>query len=90
MSISSSICADYANKRKDRLAMGMNRARNTRSIVVYVNLIGGQDELIFDGNSFVVDHRGEILAEGRQFEEDFIVVDLDVSELRKFRQKDMK
>jgi len=36
----------------------------------------------------VVDHRGEILAEGRQFQEDFIVLDLDVSELRKFRQKD--
>ncbi len=78
----------YADKRKDRLAMGMNRARHTRTIVVYVNLIGGQDELIFDGNSFVVDHRGELLAEGRQFEEDFLVLDLDVSELRKFRQKD--
>ena len=78
----------FANKRKDRLAMGMNRARHTRTIVVYVNLIGGQDELIFDGNSFVVDHRGELLAEGRQFEEDFLVLDLDVSELRKFRQKD--
>ena len=78
----------YANKRKDRLAMGMNRARHTRTIVVYVNLIGGQDELIFDGNSFVVDHRGELLAEERQFEEDFLVLDLDVSELRKFRQED--
>lgn len=78
----------FANKRKDRLAMGMNRARHTRTIVVYVNLIGGQDELIFDGNSFVVDHRGELLAEGRQFEEDFILIDLDVNELRNFRHKD--
>lgn len=78
----------FANKRKDRLAMGMNRSRHTRTIVVYVNLIGGQDELIFDGNSFVVDHRGELLAEGRQFEEDFLVLDLDISELRKFRQED--
>jgi len=78
----------FANKRKDRLAMGMNRARHTRTVVVYVNLIGGQDELIFDGNSFVVDHRGELLAEGRQFEEDFLVLDLDISELRKFRQED--
>ncbi|RMD85653.1 MAG: NAD+ synthase [Calditrichaeota bacterium] len=78
----------YVEKRKVRLAMGMSRARTTRSIVVYVNLIGGQDELVFDGNSFVVDHRGNILAEGEQFAEDFLVLDLDVSQLRKFRQED--
>lgn len=78
----------HSAKRKDRLAIGMSRARHTRSIVVYVNLIGGQDELVFDGNSFVVDHRGEILAECLQFEEDFVAVDLDVGELREFRQGD--
>ncbi|MFQ5865712.1 MAG: NAD+ synthase [bacterium] len=78
----------YVEKRKERLAMGISRARYTRSIVVYLNLIGGQDELVFDGNSFVVDHRGEIIAEGRQFEEDFIVADIELTALRRFREQD--
>jgi NAD+ synthase (glutamine-hydrolysing) len=78
----------YMDKRKIRLAMGMTRARVTRSIIAYLNLVGGQDELIFDGDSFVVDHRGNVLAECKQFEEDFLVADLDVTELRKFRKAD--
>ncbi|MCG8607146.1 NAD+ synthase, partial [bacterium] len=78
----------YMDKRKIRLAMGMNRARVTRSIVAYLNLVGGQDELIFDGNSFVLDHRGNILAECKQFQEDFLVTDIDVTELRAFRKAD--
>ncbi len=78
----------YSDKRKIRLAMGMTRARVTRSIVVYVNLVGGQDELVFDGDSFVVDHRGEIISECNQLQEDFTVADLDVSQLREFRQHD--
>lgn len=78
----------YVEKRKERLTMGMSRARYTRSIVVYLNLIGGQDELVFDGNSFVVDHRREIVAEGRQFEEDFLLADIDLSALRGFREQD--
>lgn len=76
------------DKRKERLAMGMTRARGVRSIVAYLNLIGGQDELIFDGSSFVLDHRGNILAECKQFGEDFVVADLDVTGLRKFRKED--
>lgn len=78
----------YFEKRKERLAMGMTRARTIRANVVYANLIGGQDELLFDGNSFIVDHRGDVLAEGQQFAEDFIVADLDVSALREFRKQD--
>jgi NAD+ synthase (glutamine-hydrolysing) len=78
----------YMDKRKERLAIGMTRARVTRSIVVYVNLVGGQDELVFDGDSFIVDHRGEILAESQQFREDFVVADLEVSIVRKFREDD--
>src|SRR4030095_13439523 len=51
----------------------------------YNNLVGGQDELVFDGGSLVLNERGEILARGRQFEEDMIVVDLDVESV--FRQR---
>lgn len=78
----------YVQKRTERLGIGIARARHTRSIVIYLNTVGGQDELVFDGNSFVVDHRGDVLAEGQQFEEDFLIVDLDVSDLRAFREKD--
>lgn len=75
-------------KRKERLSIGMSRARVTRTIFVYLNLIGGQDELVFDGDSFIVDHRGDLIVETRQFKEDFVLADLDVSNLRKFRGSD--
>ncbi len=75
-------------KRKERISIGVTRARMTRSIFVYLNLIGGQDELVFDGDSFIVDHRGELIANTHPFVEDFIAADLDVSALRKFREDD--
>ncbi|MFQ5604282.1 MAG: NAD+ synthase [bacterium] len=78
----------YMDKRKERLAVGMTRARVTRTFIVHVNLVGGQDELVFDGNSFVVDHRGEIITECHQFQEDFKIVDLDIQSLREFRESD--
>ncbi|MFQ5641114.1 MAG: NAD+ synthase [bacterium] len=76
------------DKQKERLSIGMSRARVTRTLLVYLNLIGGQDELIFDGDSFIVNHRGDILLQTKQFEEDFVVADLDVSKLRDFRKSD--
>lgn len=48
------------------------------STIVYLNTVGGQDELIFDGGSFVMDSEGSILARGRQFCEELVVVDLEV------------
>jgi NAD+ synthase (glutamine-hydrolysing) len=53
--------------------------------VAYTNLVGGQDELVFDGGSLVLSERGEILVRGRQFEEDLILADLDVESV--FRQR---
>ncbi|MBI4302714.1 MAG: NAD+ synthase, partial [Chloroflexi bacterium] len=60
-----------------RERMMSTRASDTVSIVAYNNLVGGQDELVFDGNSLVVDEKGQLLARGKQFEEDLIVADLD-------------
>jgi NAD+ synthase (glutamine-hydrolysing) len=54
------------------------RAADNVAIVAYNNLVGGQDELVFDGNSVVFDERGEPIARGRQFEEDLVVADLDM------------
>jgi NAD+ synthase (glutamine-hydrolysing) len=64
------------------------RALDNVAIVAYTNLIGGQDELVFDGSSVVMNEDGEILARGKQFEEDFIVVDLDVESVFRARLHD--
>lgn len=54
------------------------RARETGAFICYVNLVGGQDELVFDGDSLVVDPRGKIMATGSSFAEDLLLVDLPV------------
>ncbi len=54
------------------------RARENVAIIACNNLVGGQDELVFDGDSFVLNEKGEIIARGKQFEEDLIVADLDI------------
>jgi len=46
--------------------------------IAYLNMVGGQDELVFDGGSFVLDGKGDIFARGRQFNEDLITVDIEV------------
>ena len=72
----------HAGKIRERQRMLQARARSTGAYVCYVNLAGGQDELIFDGGSLIIDPAGKLLAVGRQFEEDFIVADLDLSAVR--------
>ena len=54
--------------------------REAGCTLAYLNLVGGQDELVFDGDSIVVDAAGEVLARGPQFREDLLVVDLDLAE----------
>jgi NAD+ synthase (glutamine-hydrolysing) len=54
------------------------RAADNVAIVAYNNLVGGQDELVFDGNSVIFNEKGEPIARGRQFEEDVVAADLDV------------
>jgi NAD+ synthase (glutamine-hydrolysing) len=54
----------------------IKRAREAKSFIVYVNLVGGQDELVFDGGSLVVDPAGRVIAGGQQFEEELIITDL--------------
>src|SRR5450631_4852736 len=54
------------------------RAAEAGCTLAYLNLVGGQDELVFDGDSLVVDEAGTVLARGPQFDEDLLVVDLDL------------
>jgi NAD+ synthase (glutamine-hydrolysing) len=68
----------HAGKGVHRERMLATRAADNIAIVAFCNLIGGQDELVFDGQSLVFDVQGNLLARGRAFEEDLVVVDLDL------------
>jgi NAD+ synthase (glutamine-hydrolysing) len=67
-----------AGRLAEREAMLADRARAAGVPICYVNLVGGQDELVFDGASLVVDATGTVVARARQFAEDLLVVDLEV------------
>ena len=75
----------HAGKRHLRHQMLYTRAVDHLVVVAYVNMVGGQDELVFDGNSLVFDQNGNVLAEGSQFREELIFVDVDVESV--FRQR---
>jgi NAD+ synthase (glutamine-hydrolysing) len=68
----------HAGKGLSRERMLATRADDNVAIVAYNNLVGGQDELVFDGNSVIFNERGEPIARGGQFEEDLVVADLDM------------
>lgn len=78
----------HMGKGKERERLLTAHAISKRVIFLYNNLIGGQDELIFDGQSFVLDEYGEIIEQGKQFREDLILVDLDINNVRGIRQTD--
>lgn len=78
----------FAGKQEARERMLSTRASDTGCIVAYVNLVGGQDELIFDGRSVVFDGQGELVARAKAFDEDLLIVDLDVEEVFRTRLHD--
>jgi tRNA threonylcarbamoyl adenosine modification protein (Sua5/YciO/YrdC/YwlC family) len=66
-----------ADKGVQRERMFSQRARDYTACVLFCNLVGGQDELVFDGHSLIIDHRGEVIARGAQFEEELLVATID-------------
>src|ERR671930_327522 len=69
----------YERSKDDvRLDLCARRAREAGCALAFVNMVGGQDELVFDGGSFVVDAAGELIARASQFREELFVVDLDL------------
>ncbi len=68
------------DKDDTRQELCARRAAQAGCALAYLNLVGGQDELVFDGDSLVVDAAGTVLARGPQFREDLLVVDLDLAE----------
>ncbi|HEY6585332.1 MAG TPA: NAD+ synthase [Gaiellaceae bacterium] len=67
----------HVGKGQEREEMLITRARDNACWVVLVNAVGGQDELIFDGHSLVIDEEGEVVARAPSFEESLLVVDID-------------
>ncbi|HOW27061.1 MAG TPA: NAD+ synthase [Elusimicrobiota bacterium] len=66
----------HAGKSEDRLQMLRERVKETQAIFAYCNLVGGQDELVFDGSSLFMSEEGRLLAMGRAFEEDLLMQDI--------------
>ena len=69
-------------KHEARRQLVARRAREAGAALAYVNMMGGQDELVFDGDSIIVDAAGELIARGPQFEEALLVADLDLPAAR--------
>ena len=72
----------------DRERMFATRCVDYSCFLAFCNAVGGQDELVFDGHSVIVDPTGHVLARGHQFEEDLVVADLDVTSASRQRLHD--
>jgi NAD+ synthase (glutamine-hydrolysing) len=68
----------HIGKPAERLAILKARVTENSIPIAYLNIVGGQDELVFDGHSLILNEKGEIIAEGRRFSEDIIVFDLNI------------
>jgi len=78
----------HAGKRGPREAMVSGRAADYGAFIAWVNTVGGQDELVFDGNSAVFGPRGELLAHAQSFAEELLVCDIDVEAAKSMRPVD--
>jgi NAD+ synthase (glutamine-hydrolysing) len=78
----------HAGKGRDRERMLATRAEDNAVALAYVNLVGGQDELVFDGQSLVINERGQIIARGKLFDEDLIIADINAERVFKERLHD--
>ncbi len=74
----------YAGKLIFREEMLATRAADNSVIVAYLNMVGGQDELVFDGGSMVFNEQGTLIARAKEFVEDMLIVDLDTASVFRF------
>lgn len=74
-----------SGKIKSRERMLATRAADNVALVAFCNLVGGQDELVFDGSSLLIDERGNVLARAKSFEEDWVVAEVNIGNV--FRQR---
>ncbi|MBI5826359.1 MAG: NAD+ synthase, partial [Deltaproteobacteria bacterium] len=78
----------HAGKALTREEMLATRALDNGVIIAYNNTVGGQDELVFDGQGMIIDENGKVAARGKAFEEDLIVADIDVDAIAAARLHD--
>jgi NAD+ synthase (glutamine-hydrolysing) len=78
----------HAGKVALREKMIATRASDNAAIVAFCNLVGGQDELVFDGGSVLFDQSGELIVRGKQFQEDLVLADLDMEAVFRMRLHD--
>ena len=78
----------HMGKPAERERMLRTRASDNLAAVAFCNLVGGQDELVFDGSSLIIGPDGEVIARGRQFAEDLVVADLALSNVFRLRLRD--
>ena len=80
----------HVGKAEEREEMLVTRARDTSAYLVFCNMVGGQDELVFDGHSVVLDPSGEVVARAHGFEEHLLVVDIEPAEAIGRRLRDVR
>ena len=78
----------YMGRGQARERMLRTRAADNTAFLAYCNLVGGQDELVFDGHSLICGPQGELIARGRQFAEDMVAADLDMRQVFRWRLYD--
>ncbi|MGD0454879.1 MAG: NAD+ synthase [Solirubrobacteraceae bacterium] len=78
----------HAGKGSERERMFAQRARDNIACVAFCALVGGQDELVFDGHSCVIDHTGATIARAAQFQEELLVCDVDLDAAAAARLRD--
>ncbi len=78
----------HAGKGPERERMLIQRARDNLAAVAFCNLVGGQDELVFDGHSLIIDHEGTIVARAGQFREELLLATIDAEGSRGVRLRD--
>ena len=86
--VNASASTYHVGKNREREAMLFQRARDMVCPIAYCNLWGGQDELVFDGDSIVVDHRGTVIARAAQFTDELLLCSLDMRRVRAARLRD--
>jgi NAD+ synthase (glutamine-hydrolysing) len=80
----------HAGKPAEREQMLVRRARDNLAAVLFCNLVGGQDELVFDGRSVAIDQDGELIARAPQFEEALVVCEIDPGAVAAARLRDAR
>lgn len=80
----------YAGKYQRKIKMLSTRAYDLGVYIAYLNMVGGQDEIVMDGRSLAISPSGEIITMAKAFEENIIIVDLDMDEVTRTRMREPK